>query len=253
MSRAYSSFIPADQIAAVRGWQFDAVNQSELSIAAKLQAQAHAEQTAREENARNAGLKEGFDEGYQRGYEAGYQSGHREGFDEGHSQAQEEGQRQMAEYLDNQGKEAAQHLLSVVASARTQLERVEQDMASGVLDLACALAQQVLRHALTTQPEVLQSVVQEAVGMLMADSKTAVLRMHPQDVEVFAQQFEPQLHTLFPHLALQLVPDATLTRGGCVLDAAGTVVDATVERRWQRAVARLGMQIPWESDDASPA
>ncbi len=44
----------------------------------------------------------------------------------------------------------------------------------------------------------------------------------------------------FSGLSLTLVADATITRGGCLVESAGTVVDGTMEKRWARAVARLG-------------
>ena len=52
----------------------------------------------------------------------------------------------------------------------------------------------------------------------------------------------------FSNLALNLVTDLTLTRGGCLAESAGTVIDGTVERRWQRSVASLGLASSWEAD-----
>ena len=57
---------------------------------------------------------------------------------------------------------------------------------------------------------------------------------------------EEVLRAEFPSLSLTLLADATLTRGGCVVESAGTVVDGTVEKRWLRAIASLGLNSPWE-------
>jgi flagellar assembly protein FliH len=35
-------------------------------------------------------------------------------------------------------------------------------------------------------------------------------------------------------------------RGGCLVESAGTVVDGTLEKRWSRTVAKLGLQSSWE-------
>jgi flagellar assembly protein FliH len=52
-------------------------------------------------------------------------------------------------------------------------------------------------------------------------------------------------------LALSLLSDASVTRGGCLVESAGTVVDGTLEKRWGRAVAKLGLESAWEvSNDA---
>jgi flagellar assembly protein FliH len=36
------------------------------------------------------------------------------------------------------------------------------------------------------------------------------------------------------------------------VEAAGTVVDGTVEQRWRKTVATLGLEAPWEDADANP-
>jgi flagellar assembly protein FliH len=47
-------------------------------------------------------------------------------------------------------------------------------------------------------------------------------------------------------MALALVADASVKPGGCVVAASGTVVDGTLDTRWRRAVANLGLASPWE-------
>jgi flagellar assembly protein FliH len=69
--------------------------------------------------------------------------------------------------------------------------------------------------------------------------------MHPVDLDVFAEDLARE----FPNLHLNLVPDASVTAGGCLVEAAGTVIDGTVERRWQKAVASLGLESSWEQEN----
>jgi flagellar assembly protein FliH len=78
--------------------------------------------------------------------------------------------------------------------------------------------------------------------MLAVDSKAAVVRMHPLDMDVLAEVLRQE----FSYLALTLLSDSTIKRGGCLVEAAGTVVDGTIERRWMRTVARLGLDSTWE-------
>jgi flagellar assembly protein FliH len=54
------------------------------------------------------------------------------------------------------------------------------------------------------------------------------------------------LETEFAGMALALVADASVKPGGCVVAASGTVVDGTLDTRWRRAVANLGLASPWE-------
>ena len=225
MSRAHSSFIPSENIGDASNWKFDPVDQAALRFAAKVKAQAEAEDRARDSAAHQAGFEEGYAQG--------------------HAHATLEGQRLIREYIDTQGQDAAHHMLDLFKSAQEQVQQSQQTMAKGVLELACELARQVLRRELTVNPNALQPVVREAPGLLTVDCKMAAVRMHPVDLDVFAEDLERE----FPNLQLNLVPDAGVTAGGCLVEAAGTVVDGTVERRWHKAVASLGLESSWEHEN----
>lgn len=222
MSRAHSAFIPGEQLGAVADWNFGAVDLASLRFAAKLKAQADQEERLKDDSARQAGFAEGYAQG--------------------HAQATLEGQRQIAEYIGTQGEQAAANLAQLFGAAQSQLLESQQAMAKGVLELACELARKVLRHELSSNPNALQPVVREALGILSTDTKAAAVRMNPLDMEVF----EETLRQEFAGLALNLVADSSVTRGGCLVESAGTVVDGTVERRWHKAVASLGLESAWE-------
>lgn len=226
MSRAHSKFIPDEEIGTVSDWNFGAVDQASLRFAAKLKVQEQQESQVRDESVRQAGFTEGFSQGYA----------------QGHAQATLEGQRQITEYIATQGEQTVAQMSQLFASAQSQLHESQQVMAKGVLELACELARQVLRHELSSNPNALQPVIREAMGLLSSDCKAAAVRMNPLDIEVFAEV----LRLEFSNLSLSLLPDSSVTRGGCLVESAGTVIDGTVEKRWQRAVASLGMESRWE-------
>ena len=226
MSRAHSTFIPGEQLGTVTDWSFGAVDQASLRFQAKLKAQAEAELRSKDEAVRQAGHAEGY----------------AEGFAQGHAQATLEGQRQIADYIATQGEAAANNMAQLFASAQEQLHESQQVMAKGVLELACELARQVLRHELASNPNALQPVIREAMGMLTSDCKAAVVRMNPVDIEVFAEVLRQE----FSSLSMTLLPDSNVTRGGGIVGGAGTVGGGTVEKRWPRAVASLGLEASWE-------
>lgn len=227
MSRAHSSFIPSEDIGQADTWAFDPVDQAALRFAAKVRAQAEAEDRARDNQA------------HQAGFEAGYA--------QGHAHATLEGQRLIQEYIATQGQDAARNFLALFQTAQTQLEQSQQAMAQGVLELACSVARQVLRRELTVDVDGLRPVLREALALLTVDAKVAAVRLNPADVERLAEGIARD----FPNLQLTLVPDAGITVGGCQVEAAGTVVDGTLQRRWQRALASLGLDAHWEATDGT--
>jgi flagellar assembly protein FliH len=95
---------------------------------------------------------------------------------------------------------------------------------------------------LASNPNALQPVIREALGMLAVDSKAALIRLHPTDLDILAEVLRQE----FSYLSLTLMADASISRGGCIIESAGAVVDATLQRRWSRVVANLGLESSWE-------
>lgn len=220
--RNYSRFIPGEEIGAVEQWDFGAVDTASLLLAAQVAKREEATDQAKHEVAR--------------------QEGYAEGFVQGRAQATLEAQRQIADYMANQAHDAAKNFAAIFESATSQLADVEQVIARGTLELACELARQVLRHELSINPNALQPVIREALGLLVAETKTAVVKLNPLDLEVL----EDVLRAEFSSFSSTLLADATITRGGCVVESAGTVIDGTLETRWKRALASLGLSLAWE-------
>lgn len=222
MTRNHNRFISGEDLGTVAGWEFGAVDQASVRFAAKIRAQELAEEQARENEARQAGFADGYAQG--------------------HAQATLEGQRLIGEYIENQGQDAARQFGQLFEAANAGIAESHQVMAKGVLELACELARQVLRHELSTNPNALQPVIREALSVLSTDSKAALVRLNPLDLDVL----EDVLRQEFSGLSLTLLADSSITRGGCLVESAGTVVDGTIEKRWTRAVARLGLESAWE-------
>ena len=235
MTRSSGKFIADEDIIAVADWSFGAVDQASIRFAAKLKAQADAEIYAKE-SAEQAKVDAIRQTGFTKGFE--------DGFAQGRAQATLEAQRHMADYIRHEGQQAANHFTQLFASAQQQISDSEQSIARGVLELACEVARQVVRRELSINPNAVLPVIRESLAVLLSDHKTAVIRMNPLDAEILADDLQQE----FSNLALTLVADATLSRGGCLAEAAGTVIDGTVERRWQRSVASLGLVSNWEPE-----
>lgn len=220
--RNYTRFIPGEEIGAVEQWDFGAVDSRALLLAAQVRVQQQAVERAQDETVRQEGFAQGFEQG--------------------RAHATQAAQHQMEEFLAQQAQTAAHQWARLFESAQMQLAAAEQGIAQGVLELACEVARQVLRRELTVNPQSLVPVVREALGLLLADGKSAVVRLNPADKDALT----PTLETEFAGLALTLVADGAIAPGGCILESAGTVVDATLPKRWSRAVANLGASVEWE-------
>jgi flagellar assembly protein FliH len=221
--RNYTRVIPGEEIAAVAQWRFGDVDADESILVREKSADAEQTEVVR-------------------------QQGYAEGFVQGRAQSMLEAQHQINEFINNQGNDAAKQFAALLESARAQLDAVEQMAAQGVLELACELARQVLRHEVTANPNVLLPVIRESLGMLFADSRSVQVKLNPVDLDVLQAVVREE----FQNVPLTLLAEPSITRGGCLIEAGGTVVDGRLEKRWSRAISQLGQNLPWEAPRDEP-
>ena len=218
------TFIPSEDIAGYSAWQFGNVDPNAV----------------RNDTSGGTADPEALREAHARGVAEGHAAGREEAF--------AEAQAQMASYFATHGQDTAQRLAGLLAKAEAGLADAQQDIARGTLEIACALARQVLRREMALDSTALVPVVREAVGMLQADGRSACVRLSPQDFE----SLDAHLRAEFAGQPVTVVTDAGIAPGDCRIESAGAVVDGGVATRWSRAVASLGLSMPWrEQPDAA--
>lgn len=220
-STHYQRFIPSEEVLEVAAWAFAPVGGAPLPDSPPPAEEVVSAPTLQ-------ALEEARRESYDLGFEAGRQAG------EAQTRLALEAQWQ------TQAAELAQRLAVLLEQARKHITQLEHHLAAEVLELSCDIARQVVRHELAHAPESLRLVVQEALALATDEGQPAVLRVHPSDAQWLQAGWEQA------HPGVKLVPDDNLTPGGCKVESARAAVDASVEKRWTRAVANLGLTIPYQ-------
>ena len=173
--------------------------------------------------------------------EAARQEAYQQGLEQGQQQAAQEWQARMSDYQNNLGREIAQRLNEVLHAAQNSVQGLQQQMAPDLLQLATDIARQVVRQELRCNPHALQPVVAEALDMLGAETKPALVRLHPEDFK----HLEAHLRTALPNPKVEWLADPSVPQGGCMVESQGAQIDGSLERRWHRAVAALGLVSTW--------
>jgi len=150
-------------------------------------------------------------------WEEGYRTGHAEGLAAG--QAEIEAQ--------------AERWRMLVDSLARPLEAAEGELERALLELALALAKQLIRRELKTQPDEIIPVVREALGVLPMAAREVVVHLHPED----AALVRAAIHS--PGSSWRIEEDGTISRGGCVVVTSNSRVDATLERRIAQLVSSV--------------
>jgi flagellar assembly protein FliH len=185
------------------------------------------------------GYQEGFDQGSQEGRDRGYQEGREQGYQEGQDQGYREGYEAGFLAGQNEGREAMQLVKSrfeqLLSCLDEPLTRVDEQVEEELLALVIAISKQLIRRELHTDPGEIIAVVREALSILPASSRRIAVSLHPDDVELVRSTLALDEH----QPRWKILPDESLTRGGCRVTTETSYIDATVEKRLSTVIARL--------------
>ena len=148
-----------------------------------------------------------------------------------------------------QARAEAQRLGVVVKQLDAALAGFEQQVAEDLLGLALELARQVVRGAIVAKPELALEVIREALAQM--PHPHAAIHLHPEDASLARLHLGDQL----AHAGHRIHEDPRLPRGGCLIEAAGSQIDASMATRWRRIAESLGATSEWldfEDGEAPP-
>lgn len=259
-NRAYSRFIPREEIEAqahiITQWDFGLVGSAEgggpvvapVPIVQPvdnvvLPPEPEVVATVIEEAQHLALLEQTREQAHTQGYAKGHADGYAQGLAEGKA----EGDADLNAYIAGPGREVADRLQTLAQNFEESLSELQQRMAKELLHLACDIARQVVRRELSNNPKALLPVVREALDMFVKEGRVATVRLHPDNWV----HLEAPLREEFKNAKVQWQVDPGVAAGDCLVESAGNVVDARLEKRWQRAVAALGLVPvpPWEESN----
>lgn len=196
------------------------------------------------------------EEGHQEGHDAGYQEGLRKGKEEGRAEGRKEGQaaghKQGLEKAEAETRKSIETKLSELESLMGELlapiERHQDELESALVNLAIVLARAVIHRELTVDSSQIRNVVTDAVNSLPATRENVKIRINPSDHD-WVREVAGRLDA-----EVAVVEDATIMAGGCEVETRHSLVDYTVEKRFQKTVQamleqQLGSAGPGESEE----
>ena len=167
--------------------------------------------------------------------QSGYQDGYRDGL------VALEG------FKQSFAQQSTQQIGVLVRSVGNELDAMQQTMAEALALTAVNLARQIVRSELAERPAAVASVAGEALETLLLSARHITLRVHPDDHALVAQGAADVIAAR----GARLIGDSGVTRGGCRVESDIGTVDASIETRWRRATAALGVEPPWVAPAAS--
>lgn len=215
----YTRFIPREELSGFAAW-----NPGSLSGEEEATAAAAAEPQKSPEELLAESLRAARQGGYHDGYRDGLAA--------------------LESFKQSFAQQATAQMGALVQSYGSQMDALQQAMATALADAAVSLARQVVRGELLTNPQQVATVAQEAIEALLLSARHVTVRVHPDDQPLVAQGAQE----IIAARGARLVGDAAITRGGCVVESDIGIVDASIEARWRRAAAALGSEAPWSAE-----
>lgn len=162
-------------------------------------------------------LSEREQRAYERGREDGYAAGHA-----------------AAMQLRTQHAADMSRVLDALCSRFGDLET---EGAEQVLTLALTIARQVMRREMEVDRASVMPALQEAVHAVIDQQAHPRVHLNPQDLA--------HLHDSLDADGLlkgcRFIADPAISRGGCRVETGQSDVDATIESRWNRVLAAVGI------------
>jgi flagellar assembly protein FliH len=168
-------------------------------------------------------------QGYAEGFEAGQASGHASGYEDGLGLGRTEAAAELT------------HLQGIAAGFGKAVTEADEAIAADVLELALHLAKNMVRTAFEVRPELILTVVREAIDYLPTLQQPALLVLNPEDALIVRGSIGHELEKT----GWRIVEDGNVARGGCRIDTASNQIDAQIASRWQRLAHALGRNLEW--------
>lgn len=223
---SYARFIPREEVGTFAAWTPDNFGSAAGAASTAVEPDAPAVPSAQELAAQVTAARQ-----------AGYQDGYRDGL------VALEG------FKQSYAQQITAQMAQLSSAYRGQLDELEQVLAGHVAEVAMALARQVVRSELATRPELIAQVAQEALAVTLVSAQQIAVHLHPDDLAVV----HAHAGEAMAERGARLVADASLTRGGCVVESEVGVVDASVEARWERASASMGRPSDYDPSEETEA
>ncbi|MDE1461455.1 flagellar assembly protein FliH [Spartinivicinus poritis] len=186
------------------------------------------------------GFQAGFNEGKQLGWQTGLEEGKTAGYQEGLTKGQEAGYQQGLQ----QGQEAAieelhkqmGRLQQLINALYDPIADQDEALTQQLVNIAIVIAKQAVQRELQLDSSQITTVVRAAIQAMPVTDQQIKVFLNPQDIDLINEHVKQQGESW------QLLPDDKLLPGGCRVETANSLVDASVEARLNQLTERLAEQ-----------
>lgn len=140
----------------------------------------------------------------------------------------------MAQAQETINKYQAQ-FVAILDALSKPVEQLDERIESELVNLSVAIARQIVRRELKTEPAQVVGVVKEALSILPSGVQNIKVHMHPSDAQLVSEIMLANVD----ERKWQVLEDPVMERGGCLVETDSSTVDAKIDTRIAAIAARL--------------
>jgi flagellar assembly protein FliH len=144
---------------------------------------------------------------------------HKEAFEQGLAEGREAGRAEVRAQVER--------LSGMFYDLAKPFEELDTEVERELLTLAMALARQIVRRELKTDPTQIIGIIREAIAALPVAAREVRVHLHPEDAAVVREHLAPTEN----ERAWSIIEDPVMARGGCQISSATSRIDARLETR----------------------
>ncbi|MGO8973925.1 MAG: flagellar assembly protein FliH [Steroidobacteraceae bacterium] len=152
---------------------------------------------------------------------------YKEAFEQGLAEGREAGQKE--------ARVQVERLAGMFFDLAKPFEVLDEEVERELLTLAMALARQIVRRELKTDPTQIIGIIREAIAALPVAAREVRVHLHPEDAAVVRVHLAPTES----ERAWAIVEDPVMARGGCQVTTSTSRIDARLETRLGAILSEL--------------
>ncbi|GMV93215.1 MAG: hypothetical protein AMXMBFR82_29930 [Candidatus Hydrogenedentota bacterium] len=133
---------------------------------------------------------------------------------------------------------AIQGLAAASDAIRQSHEEYVANLEPEMLRLVRYITEQVIRREIRGDLDIVQNTIRAALKNVL-DREHTVVHLNPEDLDALTEAGIDPVAMLSKYERLELAPDETVTRGGCVVESRTLSVDAQLDTQLQRIFEAL--------------
>ena len=150
-----------------------------------------------------------------------------EAFDQGLAEGREAGRGEVRAQVEK--------LAGMFYDLAKPFEVLDAEVERELLTLAMALARQIVRRELKTDPTQIIGIIRDAIAALPVAAREVRVHLHPEDAAVVRQNLAPTES----ERAWAIIEDPVMARGGCQITTTTSRIDARLETRLAAILSEL--------------